>query len=184
GEGELSGALRHGDGAHAVALLVVRDDFALAATDCFARLEIPLLQGRNFAAIDCFEVAHARTVLAAFGRADGRLPSPPEELTDGQREFLDRAAAGLAEGGEVVPVRLELFAEMLRNRPWTPAELRAVGGTEGLGVAFLESVFSSPEGNPGLRARAEPARAILRALLPPPGVAIRSQLQPAGRLRE
>ena len=56
-------------------------------------------------------------------------------------------------------MRLALFAEMMKGKPWTPATLKAVGGTEGVGVTFLEETFSaadrpagtplSPEGGPG-----------------------------------
>ena len=45
-------------------------------------------------------------------------------------------------------MRLALFAEMVKGKPWTPATLREVGGTEGVGVTFLEETFSSPHGTP------------------------------------
>jgi hypothetical protein len=40
-------------------------------------LDIPILQGNNFATVDLFDLLHARKVLAAFGRAYGRLPDKP-----------------------------------------------------------------------------------------------------------
>ena len=40
-------------------------------------------------------------------------------------------------------MRLALFAEMMKGKPWTPATLREVGGTEGVGVTFLEETFSA-----------------------------------------
>ena len=56
-------------------------------------------------------------------------------------------------------MRLALFAEMMKGKPWTPATLKEVGGTEGVGVTFLEETFSaadrparaplSPESGPG-----------------------------------
>ena len=64
---------------------------------------------------------------------------------------------GLAEDGKVVCVRLALFAEMMKGRPWTEASLREVGGSEGVGVTFLEETFAAqtapgppaaPEGRP------------------------------------
>ncbi len=62
-------------------------------------------------------------MLADFGRAYGRLPDNPGFMTAGEDEFLDRAVAGLAEDGKVVCVRLAIFAEMMKGRPWTPAAL-------------------------------------------------------------
>ena len=57
----------------------------------------------------------------------------------------------------MVPVRLALFAEMVGEmvggRPWTPATLREVGGTEGVGVTFLEKTFNSPKDNPNYTLR-------------------------------
>ena len=56
----------------------------------------------------------------------------------------------------MIPVRLALFAEMVKGRPWSLATLKDVGGTQGIGVTFLEETFSStgrpkrsPEGRPG-----------------------------------
>ena len=43
-----------------------------------------------------------------------------------------------------MPVRLALFAEMIKGKPWTPATLRDVGGMDGVGAKFLEESFSSP----------------------------------------
>ncbi len=38
-------------------------------------------------------------------------------------------------------MRLALFAEMVKGRPWPPATLKEVGGTEGVGVTFLEEPY-------------------------------------------
>ena len=46
-------------------------------------------------------------------------------------------------------MRLALFAEMVKGKPWTPATLRDVGGTEGVGVTFLEETFSAADRTPG-----------------------------------
>ena len=61
-------------------------------------------------------------------RGDRRATSPE------QSEFLDQAVAGLAQDGWIVPVRLALFAEMVKGKPWSPATLREVGGMDGVGV--------------------------------------------------
>ncbi len=48
----------------------------------------------------------------------------------------------------MISVRLALFAEMVKGKPWVPAMLRAVGGTEGVGVTFLEETFSAAAAAP------------------------------------
>ncbi len=74
---ELVTALRQCDGEHLAALCLVRDDFWMAATRFMRDLEIDLVPHRNVAAVDLFDVKHARRVLAAFGRAYERLPAEP-----------------------------------------------------------------------------------------------------------
>jgi len=64
-------ALRHCDGGRLQCLLMVRDDFWMAATRFMRELEIHLLEGQNSAAVDLFPIRHAERVLAAFGRAFG-----------------------------------------------------------------------------------------------------------------
>ena len=71
---ELVAALRQCDGEHLQAVALVRDDFWMAATRFMRNLEVRLVEGENSAAVDLFDVDHARKVLAAFGHAYGRLP--------------------------------------------------------------------------------------------------------------
>ena len=77
---ELVAALRQCDGEHVQAVVMVRDDFWMAATRFMRDLEIRLVEGENSAAVDLFDPLHARKVLAAFGRAYGVLPEKPAEL--------------------------------------------------------------------------------------------------------
>ena len=65
---ELVAALRHCDGEHVQAVVMVRDDFWMAATRFMDELEIELLKGQNTAAVDLFDPRHARKVLTAFGQ--------------------------------------------------------------------------------------------------------------------
>ena len=127
---------------------MVRDDFWMAATRFMRSLEIDLVPDQNIAVVDLFDRRHARKGLAAFGQAYGTLPERTSERTRDQESFLDQAIAGLAQDGKVISVRLALFAEMVKGKPWTPATLREVGGTAGVGVTFLEETFSSPQANP------------------------------------
>ena len=60
-------------------VVMVRDDFWMAATRFMRDLEIRLVEGQNSAAVDLFDLRHARKVLAAFGRAFGVLPETDAE---------------------------------------------------------------------------------------------------------
>jgi len=181
---DLVAALRHCDGEHIQTIVMVRDDFWMAATRFMDALEVELLKGRNTSAVDLFDLRHARKVLSAFGTAYGNLPEPPGDLSRDQHAFLDRAAAGLAQDGKVISVRLALFAEMVKGKPWVPATLHAVGGTEGVGVTFLEETFSSPQASPKHRLHQRAAQAVLKSLLPTTGAAIKGQMRSEEQLRE
>jgi formylglycine-generating enzyme required for sulfatase activity len=177
-------ALRQCNGGGVQALVLVRDDFWMAATRFFQDLEIPLVEGQNSAAVDLFDPRHAGKVLTAFGRAFGALPAGPGELPAGPARFVEQAVEELAEGGKVVPVRLALFAEMVKARPWVPATLGAVGGAAGVGVAFLEETFAAATAPPEHRYHQQAARAVLRALLPSAGTDIKGHMRPQEELRE
>jgi serine/threonine protein kinase len=96
---ELVQALRQCDGTRVQCVVLVRDDFWMAATRFMRRLEVRLVEGHNSAAVDLFDPDHARKVLAAFGRAFGRLPENGSEMDREQKEFLRQAVAGLAQEG-------------------------------------------------------------------------------------
>ncbi len=181
---ELVQALRQCDGGRVQCLILIRDDFWMAVTRFLAALEVELIQGHNAAAVDLFPLRHAEKVLGAFGRAFGALPEDAGRTTPEQQEFLHQAVAGLAEDGKVICVRLALFAEMMKGRPWSPAALREVGGTTGVGATFLEETFSAPTANPKHRLHQAAARAVLKALLPEAGTDIKGAMQPRQRLLE
>jgi formylglycine-generating enzyme required for sulfatase activity len=176
-------ALRQCDGVRVQALLLVRDDFWLAVTRFLDGLEINLVQGYNTAVVDLFDPVHARKVLAAFGRAHGRLADDPAQWSRGQQAFLDQVVAGLAQDGRVIPVRLALFAEMVKGKAWEPATLKAVGGTQGVGVAFLEESLAAASANPRHRLHQKAVRGVLRALLPERGTDIKGAMRSALELQ-
>ena len=120
-------ALRQCDGARVQTLLLVRDDFWMPVSQFLHELDERLVEGENAAAVDLFSLAHAQTVLTEFGRAHLRLPALPAEPSREQAHFVEQAVTELGEQGKVVPVRLALFVEMVKHRPWTPATLRAIG---------------------------------------------------------
>src|SRR5262249_10099430 len=145
-------------------------------------LEVDLVPGRNIALVDLFDVDHARKVLAAFGRAFGKLPERVIETSKEQNEFLNQAVRGLAQDNKIICVRLAVFAEMMKGRPWTPATLKEVGGTQGVGVTFLEDTFPSPTANPKQRSDRKAARAVLEALLPEGGRDIKGNMRSESEL--
>jgi serine/threonine protein kinase/formylglycine-generating enzyme required for sulfatase activity len=199
-------ALRQCDGRRVQCIIMVRDDFWLAISRFMQALEIRIVEGENSRLVDLFDLRHARKVLAAFGRAFGALPDvvsksrPPsgtEEAGSGsasgtdspslpkeQNAFLDQAVAGLAQDSKVVPVRLALFAEMVKSKPWTPATLRAVGGTEGVGTTFLEETFAGSTAPPPHRVHQKAAQAVLKALLPQAGTDIKGNMRSQQELLE
>jgi formylglycine-generating enzyme required for sulfatase activity len=178
---ELAQALRQCDGDHVQCVVLVRDDFWMALTRFMDDLQIELLQGQNSAAVDLFELIHARHVLTSFGRAFGRLSDP---LSGDQETFLIQAVEELAQEGKVISVRLSLFAEMMKGKAWTPATLKEVGGTEGVGVTFLEETFSATTAPPEHRYHQKAAHAVLKALLPESGTDIKGHMRSREELLE
>ena len=188
---QLVPALRQCDGQRAQCLVMVRDDFWMAATRFMRALEIRLLEGQNSVAVDLFDPTHARRVLASFGRAFGRLPrSDSDPVRDSgqtykaQESFLKEAVAGLAQDGKVVCVRLALFAEMMKGKPWTRAALSEIGGARGVGVTFLEENFSAATAPPEHRYHQRAARGVLGALLPESGTDIKGHMRSYAGLLE
>ena len=180
---ELVAALRHCDGEHVQAIVLVRDDFWLAASRFMRDLEIDLVPDQNIALVDLFDPRHARRVLTAFGQAYGTLPEKTVDLSNDQQTFMDQAISGLIQDGKIVSVRLALFAEMFKSKSWTPGMLRAVGGTEGVGVTFLEETFASSQANPKHRLHQRAAQAVLKKLLPETGSDIKGQMRSETELR-
>ena len=181
---ELVAALRHCDGEHVQAIVLVRDDFWLAASRFMSDLEIDLVPDQNIALVDLFDPRHARRVLTAFGQAHGKFPEKKDDFSNDQHSFLDQAISELIQDGKIVSVRLALFAEMVKAKSWIPTTLRAVGGTEGIGVTFLEDTFGSAQANPKHRLHREAAQAVLKALLPETGADIKGQMRSREELLE
>jgi PAS domain-containing protein len=174
-------ALRQCDGVCVQCLLLVRDDFWLPLGRFLREVEVPLREGENCAAVDRFDPLHARAVLLAFGRAYQRLPTGA--LTADQDRFLDQALEGLSEDGAIAPVRLSLFADMVKGKAWEPETLRQVGGARGVGVAFLENRLGKQTAPAPYRPYAA-AAAVLAALLPDADGDIRGAARSMAELQE
>ncbi|MDA1230078.1 MAG: SUMF1/EgtB/PvdO family nonheme iron enzyme, partial [Planctomycetota bacterium] len=165
-DSELVQALRQCDGGRIQCLLLVRDDFWMSVTRFMKAMEIRLQEGHNSTAVDLFDKEHAARVLRAFGVAFGRLSQRQNKMTPDQTLFVKMAIDGLAREERIICVRLAVFAEMMKGRPWTASTLRELGGAQGLGVNFLEETFSGPSVPPERRYHQAAARFVLQALLP------------------
>ena len=181
---ELVQALRQCDGGRVQCIVMVRDDFWMAATRFMRQLEVRLVEDQNSAAVDLFDKDHARKVLAAFGRAFGKLPDDPGDTSKDAKDYLTQAVSTLAQEGKVICVRLALFAEMMKGKAWTPTTLKEVGGTEGIGVTFLEETFSANSAPPEHRYHQKAARAVLKTLLPESGSDIKGSMRTYADLLE
>ncbi|NND99388.1 MAG: serine/threonine-protein kinase, partial [Pirellulaceae bacterium] len=179
---ELVTALRQCDGGRLQAIVMVRDDFSMAASRFMREVETRIVEGHNFATVDLTDVEHARKVLIKFGQAFGKLPALITQISDEERRFVDSVASGLAHDGKVVAVRLALFAEMVKGKPWVPQTLEEVGGTEGIGANFLEEMFGSRDANPDHLRHQKAARQVLMALLPEIGSDIKGHMRSQSEL--
>jgi len=184
GEGTaLLNMLRQCDGSTVQALLLVRDDFWRGVSRLLADADVEI-DGNNSALVDLFDPRHAEAVLESFGRAYRCLPDDPRApIAAAARAFIQRSVQNLAEGGKISPVRLTLFTEMFRQRPWTLASLRDVGGASGVAVAFLDDVFCAPSSGGRRRLHEQAARRVFEQLVPPSGD-VRGPACPQARMLE
>lgn len=166
---ELAAALRHCDGERVQCLLLIRDDFMTSLTRFLEKLPLDLRLGENGTKVDLFDPDHARQVLLSFGRSLHRIARPPQDLAPDARRFIDQAVEGLSEDGWIVPVRLALFLETVRRLEWSPTTLEELGGSLGVGVAFLEDTFKGKNAPKLHRDYCEGAQRALGALLPEDG---------------
>jgi serine/threonine protein kinase/formylglycine-generating enzyme required for sulfatase activity len=162
-ETELVTALRQCDGGRLQCVLMVRDDFWFAINRFMKALEIPILEGTNSFAVDLFDTAHARRILTSFGQAFERVDYPP---TAQQKQFINQATDELLQGENISPVRLALFAEMMKNREWAPEILAQLGGADGVGLRFFEETFDQASGNTTASRNGDAIRRVLTSLLP------------------
>ena len=166
---DLAEALRQCDGVRIRALVVIRDDFWMGATELLRWLELPLQEGRNIGSIDLLDSRHAASILQAIGRRIGTLPPEPEALSEEQNRFVDQAIEELATGGAIIAVHLVIFSQMVRFQQWSPKSLSAAGGVVGACSLFFQELFQgagSSSVSPEYRRIAPVALPVLSALLP------------------
>lgn len=174
---QLVAALRQCDGNGVQCIILVRDDFYSAVNRFFQQIETPLVEDHNAALVDLFDADHARKVLIALGRAYERLPPAPADLSASQLRYVEKAVLGLCREGKVVCIQLTVLADMMKGRTWNENTLREIGGTAGVGEAFLEEKLGAKTASLALREHHEGLRAILRELLPAVGTEIKGQMR-------
>jgi eukaryotic-like serine/threonine-protein kinase len=162
---ELLKALRQCDGIYLQCIISVRDDFWMAITNFMDELDVSLIPGENLSAVDLFNIKHAEKVLMAIGSAYSTLSSNSSDINPNQKSFIKKAIKGLSNNNKIIPVHLALFAEMVKDKNWEPATLKKIGGTEGVGITFLEETFKGPSANPAHRYHQKAARKVLKSLL-------------------
>jgi hypothetical protein len=180
-DSELLQALRECDGELVQCVLMVRDDFWTPVSRFLKQLEVQQQEGKNMQMVDLFDQLHAKKVLTKFGQAFGALGN---DLSKDQDAFLDQAVSGLAQDGKVISVRLALFAEMVKGKPWNSATLKEVDGTEGVGVTFLNETFTAPTAPVRHRLHQKAAQAVLKALLPDIGTDIKGNVRSDAEMLE
>ena len=159
-------ALRQCDGGNLSCILMVRDDFWMSATQFMAQLDLKVQEGVNALGIPLFDRKHARRVLTAYGQANEAFEN---ELTKEQTRFVSSAVAEMSNNGRVIPIHLALFSQMMDSDSWETNQLKKMGGWKGLGVHFLESIFSHKRSENYETA----CRSILQQLLPDVGSKIK-----------
>ena len=175
-------ALRQVDGDYLQVILMIRDDFMLAMNRLMASLEIEIVENKNFTLVDLFDQKHSRKVLRLFGRALECLAEGG--LTKEQEQFIDKSIEALSVDGKVVSVRLSVFADMMKSRPWLISSLKSLGGVEGVGVQFLEETFFSSGASALCKIHHRAAQKVLRALLPSSGSSIKGGMLSLEDLKE
>lgn len=176
-------ALRQCDGLQIQLVLMVRDDFFLSVSRLMEQIDTPILLRQNCMMVDLFDLSHATKVLYQFGAAYGQLPVASADAQSRQLEFVQQAVDTLAEDGRVIPVRLALFAAMVRDKPWEPATLQKIGGFAGVGVAFLDETFTSHRSDMRYKIHERAARRLMKALLPAIDSEIRGARKTVSELR-
>ena len=163
---QLVQALRQCDGQNLTCLLLVRDDFWMSATQFMSQLDLRVQEGVNALGIPLFDKRHARRVLTAYGRANEAFG---EEISAKQAAFISEAVSEMSNNGRVIPIHLALFSQMMDSDSWDSSQLKKMGGWKGLGVHFLESIFSENRAQP----HEANCRVILSNLLPDVGTKIK-----------
>ena len=124
-------------------------------------------------------------MLTAFGRAYGSVARETSAISQRPEcTFWINAISGLAQDGKVISVRLALFAEMVKGKPWTPATLRRSAAPKESVSRFWKRPSVASTAPPEHRLHQKAAQAVLKALLPETGTDIKGQMRSRQELLE
>ncbi len=163
---QLAAALRNCDGENLQALIVVRDEAWIAATEFMRMAECGVEQWKNACAIELLDRHHAARLLELAGRSYGSLPAHPESLDSSQTEFVSQAIDEMANRGRVLPIQLAMFVKMAKLQRWHPAALDHSGGVHGAYVGYFQDLFESNVAPPNYQRVCGSVVEVLRQLLP------------------
>ena len=93
--------------------------------------------------------------------------------------FWIKSIAELAQDGKIISVRLALFAEMVKGKPWTPATLQGSRRHRGRGCDLPGRNLQCLDRPSEHRLHQKAAQAVLKALLPETGTDIKGQMRSA-----
>ena len=181
---QLVHALRHCDGDTVMALVLVREDFFMAVSRFFKRLEIDLVARKNFASVELFDESHARKLLVKFGQSLGKLSGRKSDFSQEQNQFLDRAIELISDDQAVMCVKLAIFIEAVKKLPWTIDSLLRIGNSQEIGTYFLEQALGNSCKNPRHSVYRSQLIKTLEELLPSPGVEIKGAMCSTQQLAE
>ena len=101
------------------------------------------------------------------------MPTNEASWSSDQHAFLSQAIEYLSRDGQVVCVQLVMFAEALRDQPWTTATLRQVKRHGGVGNVYFDNCFAAKTAPAENLRHRKAAQAVLQTLLPDPGTQIK-----------
>jgi hypothetical protein len=142
------------------------------------------LQGHNFATVDLFDVEHAEKGAGEVRAGIRQTASAIRQADRRAQSFVRRRTSGLAQDGKVVSVRLALFSEMVKGKPWVPADTGRSRWHRRHGRQLSGRDVQFPQANPKHRLHQQAAREVLKSLLPEVGSDIKGHMRSHSELLE
>jgi competence protein ComEA len=72
-------------------------------------------------------------------RQNGKLPERHSPLSEDQEKCLDGAISALAQARQILPAQLSVFAELVKDKDWSPVTLENVGRLGDTPTALVSS---------------------------------------------
>ena len=173
---QLAAALRYCDGEILQALLIVREESWIAATEFLRMVDCGVEQWKNARAIELLDRHHARHLLEIAGRSYNSLPPYPEAIDAAQANFVSQAIDEMSDRGRVLPIQLAMFVKMAKLQRWHPDTLKVAGGVQGAYVGYFQDLFESSAAPPSYRRVCAGVVEVLKQLLPSADQTVHSHL--------